>query len=56
MAYGLSMEQQQQLTAQLAEIMGVDAEIIADAMAEVTKVELRRVARDDRATHKTDAA
>ena len=47
MAYGLSMKQQQRLTAQLAEIIGIDAEIIADAMAEVTKVELWRVARNE---------
>ena len=54
MAYGLSMKQQQRLTAQLAEIIGIDAEIIADAMGEVTKIELLRVARNDRTTHKTN--
>ena len=48
MAYGLSMKQQQRLTAQLAEIIGIDAEIIADAMAEVTKAELWRVARNEK--------
>ena len=48
MAYGLSMKQQQRLTAQLAEIIGIDAEIIADAMSEVTKVELWRVARNEK--------
>ena len=48
MAYGLSMKQQQRLTAQLAEIMGIDAEIIADAMAEVTKAELWRICKNER--------
>jgi len=54
MAYGLSMKQQQRLTAQLAEILGIDVEIIADAMGEATKIELRRVARNDRNKHKTN--
>ena len=42
------MEQQQRFSAQLAEIIGIDAEIILAAMEEVTRSELLRVSRNEK--------
>ena len=47
MAYGLTTTTQQRFSAQLAEIIGIDAEIILAAMDEVTKAELWEVARNE---------
>ncbi len=38
----------QKLTAQLSEILNLPQETIADALAEVTRIELIRVARNER--------
>jgi hypothetical protein len=38
----------QKLTAQLSEILNLPQEVIADALAEVTRIELLRVARNER--------
>ena len=37
-----------QLTAQLSELLGLPETVIADALAEVTRIELLRVARNER--------
>jgi len=47
MAYGLTTTTQQRFSAQLAEIIGIDAEIILAAMEEVTRIELLRVSRNE---------
>jgi len=47
MAYGLSMKQQQRFAQQLSEQLNIPAEEIERAMAEATKVELWRVARNE---------
>jgi len=47
-AYGLTTTTQQRFSAQLAEIIGIDAEIILAAMDEVTRIELLRVSRNER--------
>ena len=48
MAYGLTMATTQKLTKQLAEILGLPAEVVAGALDEVTRIELLRVARNER--------
>ena len=45
MAYGLSIPQQQRLSRQLADIIKVDAEIISAAIDDITKAEVKRIAR-----------
>jgi hypothetical protein len=45
LAYGMTMKEQQRFSVQIAEIINVDASIIAAAMDEITRREVRRVAR-----------
>ena len=44
MAYGLTVKTQQRFSAQLAEIIGIDAEIISAAIDSITREEVKRVA------------
>ncbi len=48
MAYGLTMATTKRLTEQLSEILKIPEDVIADAMNEITRIELRRVASDKR--------
>jgi hypothetical protein len=42
------MQTTQKLTQQMASILGLPEQVVADALAEVTRIELIRVARNER--------